>query len=81
MLPRLTAAGAAAQRQRWLPAVSGGLSSASWVYASFVGVARPLSPVVSFTGFMALYAAAVGVALVLALLTWRALPQRAPGMS
>ena len=50
-----------------LPAAAlGAISSASWVYASFVGVARVVSPWLSFAGFMALYGVVIGVSLVLA---------------
>ncbi|MFT3817889.1 MAG: hypothetical protein QM750_09725 [Rubrivivax sp.] len=48
-----------------LPAALGAVSSASWAYAAFVGVARPLSPTMSFAGFMGLYAAVVAMALIL----------------
>lgn len=50
-----------------LPVVLGAFSSASWVYAAFVGVARPLAGVLSFAGFMGLYALSLGLALMLAL--------------
>jgi hypothetical protein len=55
-------------------ALLGAISSASWVTASFVGAARLVSPWLSFTGFMALYATvlAVSVSLALAATTSRA---------
>ncbi len=53
----------------------GAFSSASWLFAAFVGVARPLQDVLSFAGFMGLYAASLGVALVAAVLPAR-LPPR-----
>lgn len=50
-----------------LPALLGGISSASWLFAAFLGVAKPLAIVLHYPGFMALYGAslllAVGVAL------------------
>jgi hypothetical protein len=50
--------------------VLGGVNSASWFYASFLGIAKTL--VISYTGFMALYAlivcGAVGASL---LISWR----------
>lgn len=46
-----------------LPKVLGGISSASWIVAAFVGTARPIAGVLSFAGFMGLYAAGVGLAL------------------
>lgn len=54
-----------------LPAVLGAFSSASWVFASFVGVARPLEGVLSLAGFMSLYAASAGLAIGVALLALR----------
>jgi hypothetical protein len=56
---------------RWWPAaVLGAVSSASWIFASFVGAARLISPWLSFEGFMALYVGAIsaGVALAIAAL-------------
>lgn len=40
-----------------LPAVLGAISTVSWLYACFVGVARMIAPAVGFAGFLALYAA------------------------
>lgn len=54
-----------------LPLVLGAFSSASWIFASFVGVARPLSGVLSFAHFMGLYAFSLCLAVMLALLAWR----------
>ncbi len=62
VFPRLPATGEKGWLARPLPLLLGAFSSASWVYASFVGVARPLSGELSFVGFMALYALAVGFA-------------------
>jgi hypothetical protein len=47
------------------------ISSASWVTASFVGVARLVSPWLSLAGFMALYGAVMSVCLALALAALR----------
>jgi hypothetical protein len=50
-----------------IPVVLGAISTASWLYASFIGVSRWIAPVMSFTDFMALYGllliAAVAVAI------------------
>src|SRR5688500_5893626 len=54
-----------------LPAVLGAFSSASWMFASFVGVARPMESVLSLAGFMSLYAASVVLAIGVALLALR----------
>jgi hypothetical protein len=59
----LHAEGSAALLTRRLPLVLGAFSSASWLFAAFVGVARPLAGVLPFGGFMALYALAIGLAL------------------
>jgi hypothetical protein len=56
------------QRLGALPVALGAFSSASWIFASFLGVARPLAPVLPLAGFMALYVLSVGLAGVLA---WR----------
>jgi len=49
-------------------AVAGGVSAACWTFGVFLGVARPLAPLLGYAGFMALFALAVAAALVLA---WR----------
>jgi hypothetical protein len=67
VFPGLQGPGSAGPRVGHLAAVLGAFSSASWVFAAFVGVARPLVGVLSFAGFMALYAASLGVALLVAL--------------
>lgn len=67
VFPGLRAAGPANRQALRLPAALGAVSSASWVYASFVGVARPLAGVWSFADFMLLYALGLVVALVVAL--------------
>lgn len=56
----------------WPAAALGAISSASWVYASFVGVARVVSPWLSLAGFMALYGAVVAVCVGLAWITLHA---------
>ena len=40
----------------------GAISTTSWVYATFLGVARPLALPLGYIGFMALYAAALALA-------------------
>lgn len=57
-----------------LPAALGALSSASWVYAAFVGVARLVSPWLSFSGFMLLYGVVVSAALLAAAMFVRSGP-------
>jgi hypothetical protein len=79
VFPRLPASGEKEWLARPLPLLLGAFSSASWVYASFVGVARPLSGELSFVGFMALYALAVGFAFAFAfalgVVVWRGAAQ------
>ncbi len=50
-----------------LAAILGAVSAASWGYAMFLGVARAWTPILGYTGFMALYALALvgGVAVAL----------------
>jgi hypothetical protein len=52
-----------------LPSILGAVSAASWLFAAFVGVAKALTPLLGYGGFMLLYgvclAVAVGVALIL----------------
>lgn len=67
VFPGLVAAGSAARRPGRWPMVLGAFSSASWLFAAFLGVARPVSNVLSLNGFMALYAAGLSFALVVAL--------------
>jgi hypothetical protein len=73
VFPRLADGALHIDRSLWPAAALGALSSASWVTASFVGVARVVSPWLSLAGFMALYGAVVAVCMALA---WAAL--RAP---
>jgi hypothetical protein len=65
VFPGLQAGGAAPS---WPAILLGAFSSASWVFAAFVGVARPMVGVLPFSGFMVLYAASVGLALLAAML-------------
>lgn len=67
VFPSLRAGGPVDPLSRRLPAVLGAFSSASWVFASFVGVARPIAGVLSFANFMGLYALSLSLALLLAL--------------
>jgi hypothetical protein len=49
-------------------AVLGAVSGVSWVYALFLGVAKPWAPVLGFPGFMFIYAAALFFAITVALI-------------
>lgn len=74
-------------RAATMPAVFGAVSAASWMYAAFIGVAKPLASAFGYSGFMALYivilVCAVTIAVVLvrprlaARLTGTAQPLRA----
>lgn len=46
-----------------MPVVLGAISTASWLYASFIGVSRRVAPLMSFADYMALY----GIVLVAAI--------------
>ncbi|MCW3780245.1 hypothetical protein [Defluviimonas salinarum] len=46
----------------------GAVSSVSWLYASFLGVAKPLASALGLSGFLGLYALALGLAMAGALL-------------
>lgn len=47
---------------------AGAVSAAAWTFAVFLGVARPLAPILGYTGFMALFGLVLLAALLLA---WR----------
>ena len=64
---RLAGLGARVESQPWWAVAMGAVSSASWLYATFVGVARLAAPWLSFSGFALLYAAAAGMAVAVAL--------------
>ncbi len=66
VFPRLWGVAVRLDRSLWPAAALGALSSASWVTASFIGVARVVSPWLSLAGFMALYGAVVAVCVALA---------------
>jgi hypothetical protein len=72
VFPRLGGVAMRTRRSLWPAAALGALSSASWVTASFVGVARVVSPWLSLADFMALYGAVVAVCVTLAWATLRA---------
>lgn len=72
IFPRLWGESVRARCNLWPAAALGALSSASWVTASFVGVARMVSPWLSLAGFMGLYGAVVAVCAALAWVTLRA---------
>ncbi|MEJ6004851.1 hypothetical protein WG899_04780 [Paucibacter sp. AS339] len=46
-------------RAAWLPSLLGGFAAASWLFAAFLGVAKPLASVVGYSGFMFLYGGAL----------------------
>ncbi len=71
VFPRLSDGVVRIDRSLWPAAALGAISSASWVTASFVGVARVVSPWLSLAGFMALYGAMVAVCVAMAWATLR----------
>ena len=50
-----------------MPVVLGAISTASWLYASFIGVSRSMAPMMTFTDYMALYGMSLILAIVIAL--------------
>ncbi|MDT8999554.1 hypothetical protein RQP53_09770 [Paucibacter sp. APW11] len=57
--PTLAAPQEHPERAAGLPAVLGAISAASWLFAAFLGVAKALVPLLSYAGFMGMYAAFV----------------------
>jgi hypothetical protein len=51
----------------FVPVVLGAISTASWLYATFLGVSRLIAPSMSFTGFIALYCAVLTAGIAIAL--------------
>ncbi|MDQ8023760.1 MAG: hypothetical protein REI94_18110 [Moraxellaceae bacterium] len=54
-----------------MTAVVGAVSAVSWMYAAFVGIAKPLAPVLGYSGFIGLYLLALGVGVGVALTVLR----------
>ena len=67
VFPKLCAGGPPGPLAWRLSAVLGAFSSASWIFAAFLGVARPLSGVLSLRSFLGLYVVGLSLALVVAL--------------
>lgn len=79
--PALTAAIRRRRLRSVVPLVLGSVSAASWLYAMFLGLAKPFSAALGYGGFMALYAAAVCLAVAVSLtLVHPRLDQRLRGM-
>jgi hypothetical protein len=72
VFPRLRDGAVRIDHRLWPAAALGAISSASWVTAAFVGVARVVSPWLSLAGFMALYGAVVAACVAMAWATLRA---------
>jgi hypothetical protein len=79
VFPRMWGVGLRVDRRWWPAALLGAVSTASWATASFVGVARLVSPWLSFAGFMALYGAVLAICVACALAALQPAPTaRAP---
>jgi len=65
---RLSEVHSEALRAAKLPAVLGAISVVSWLYAAFVGLAKPVAPLLGYVGFMGLYGVALAAGIAMALL-------------
>lgn len=51
-----------------LPTVMGAISAVTWLYAAFVGLAKPVAPLLGYPGFMGLYLVTLAIGIAVALL-------------
>ena len=65
--PLLRRGGPHSAKTATLAVVLGAISTASWLFASFIGSARVVAPSMHLQDFLGLYAVALGLAIVLAL--------------
>jgi hypothetical protein len=61
--PRLRRPGARSSGGATLPLVLGAISTASWLFASFVGASRLIAPALRLGDFLAMYAAVLALAI------------------
>lgn len=54
-----------------LPSVLGAISVVTWLYAAFVGLAKPVAPLLGYVGFMGLYFVVLIIGVVAALILMR----------
>lgn len=50
-----------------IPALLGAISVVTWLYSAFIGLAKPLEPLLGYSGFIQLYLIVVCVAIIVAL--------------
>jgi hypothetical protein len=62
-LPALTTPQRRPRRTARVLTAIGAISTTSWLYAAFMGVSKPLAPMLGFTGFVALYGALLVLAI------------------
>ena len=67
VFPRLAQPGIQQRPNVVVPVVLGAVSTASWLYASFIGAARVIAPSMSFKNFMAGYVALLVLAIIVGL--------------
>lgn len=79
--PNLTRAGDNRQRALTIAAVLGAVSTASWLYATFVGASRLVSPHLSLQTYLVLYFVALTNAVLFAILVVRKLLQKSSAAS
>lgn len=65
--PVFCAPGATLRRDARMATVLGAVSTASWIFAIFLGVAKTWGPIVGYAGFIELYLSALAIAIVVAL--------------
>lgn len=69
--PRMAVPQADPQQAAVLPVVFGAISATSWLYAAFVGIAKPVAAMLGYMGFMGMFAGLTLAAIGFALLTVR----------
>lgn len=69
--PRMAAPQANPGQAALLPVIFGAISATSWLYAAFVGVAKPVAATLGYMGFMGLFVGLMLAGIVFALLTVR----------
>lgn len=64
---RLCSRQSASRLSARLPAILGAISVVTWLYAAFLGLAKPIAPLLGYSGFIGLYIAALVAGIAVAL--------------